>query len=264
MKSRFANLGVFISLALIIIPSLSWAAGFTDGLVVYLPFDEGTGKTAEDASGNKNHGTLEGPLKWENGKFGKALRFKTGDGTWVKVESNKQMNVNEFTFMAWVNIEDWVGGTRQIVGKSVHGGCAGRVQYGLFSEAGSMKLRLAGEDGQVDINAKPPATKEWVHIACSNDGKEGKIFYDGEEVAKGNPQGKLKVNDDPWAIGQDCERLNYIPTGLIDEVRLWNRALSEKEIGDYMKMGATDVFNTTAVTPGTKLPLTWSKVKTDY
>ena len=261
MKNKFAVLGTVISLVFIVIPSLSLAAGFTDGLIVYLPFDEGKGEKAEDASGNNNHGILEGPLKWEKGKFGKALRFETNAGTWVKVESNKQMNVNEFTFMAWVNIEDWVGGTRQIVGKSVHGGCAGRVQYGLFSEAGNMKLRLAGEAGQIDIGTAPPDAEKWVHIACSNDGKEGKIFYDGKEVAKGNPQGKLKVSDDPWAIGQDCDRLNYIPTGLIDEVRLWDRALSEKEIGQYMEMGAKEALT---VNLQAKLSVFWSSVKTEY
>ena len=261
MRNKFAVLGAVISLVFIVMSSLSWAAAFTDGLVVYLPFDEGKGEKAEDASGNNNHGILEGPLKWEKGKFGKALRFETNAGTWVKVESNKQMNVNEFTFMAWVNIEDWGGGTRQIGGKSVHGGCAGRVQYGLFSEAGNMKLRLAGEAGQIDIGTAPPDAEKWVHLACSNDGKEGKIFYDGEEVAKGNPQGKLTVSDDPWAVGQDCDRLNYIPTGLIDEVRLWDRALSEKEIGLYMEMGAKEALT---VSLQAKLSVFWSSVKTEY
>jgi len=261
MGCKFANLGIVICLVLIIIPSLSWTAEFTDGLIVYLSFDEGKGKTTKDVSGNKNDGTLEGPLKWEDGKFGKALRFETGAGTWVKVESNKQMNVDKFTFMAWVNIEDWVGGTRQIVGKSIHGGCAGRLQYGLFSEGGQMTLRLAGEGGSPNIFAKPPEANKWVHLACSNDGKEGKIFYDGKEVGKGAAGGKLKPSPDPWAIGQDCDRLNYIPTGLIDEVRLWDRALSEKEIGQYMEMGVKEAL---AVNPQAKLSVVWSSVKTEY
>ena len=204
----------------------SSVAGFTDGLVVYLSFDEGKGDAAKDSSQNKHIGQIE-KATWADGKFGKALRLKTGSGSFVHVKSNKMLNVDKFTFMAWVNIEDWVGATRQIVGKSVHGACTGRGQYGFFSEAGNMKLRLETEAGRVDVTTKPPAAKKWVHLACSNDGKEAKIFYDGKEVAKGKTPGKLKVSDDPWAIGQDCERLNYIPTGLIDEARLWNRALSE-------------------------------------
>ena len=162
--------------------------------------------------------------------------------------------------MAWVNIEDW-NGIKQIVGKSVHGGCGGRDQYGLFSEGENMKLRLETEKGRHDVIAEIPGTKKWVHLACSNDGKEAKIFYDGKEVAKGNTPGKLKVSDDPWAIGQDCERLNYIPTGLIDEVRLWNRVLEEKEIENYMKMGAKE---TLAVNPETKLSVVWGNVKTQF
>ena len=65
----------------------------------------------------------------------------------------------------------------------------------------------------------------------------------------------------PWAIGQDCERLNYIPTGLIDEVRLWNRVLEEKEIENYMKMGAKEAL---AVNPETKLPVVWGNVRTQF
>tara|TARA_B100000809_G_scaffold265793_1_gene325751 strand:+ start:2941 stop:3165 length:225 start_codon:yes stop_codon:yes gene_type:complete len=60
-----------------------------------------------------------------------------------------------------------------------------------------------------------------------------KAKSDGKEVGKGAAGGKLKPCPDPWAIGQDCDRLNYISTGLIDEARLWDRALSEKEIGQY-------------------------------
>jgi len=105
----------------------SWAAQFTDGLVVYFPFDEGTGQKTKDASGNKRDGILEGSLKWEKGKFGQALRFTSGKRTWVKVEDTKMLNVDAFTLMAWVNVEDW-NGIKQIVGKSVHRGCGGRDQ----------------------------------------------------------------------------------------------------------------------------------------
>ena len=253
-------LGLFTFLVFNSLVCSSWAAQFTDGLVVYLPFDEGTGQKTKDASGNKHDGILEGPFKWDKGKFGQSLRFTSGKGTWVKVEDTKMLNVDVFTFMAWVNVEDW-NGIKQIVGKSVHGGCGGRDQYGLFSEGGNMKLRLETEKGRHDVTAEIPETKKWVHLTCFNDGKEAKIFYDGKEVVKGNTPGKLKVSDAPWAIGQDCERLNYVPTGLIDEVRLWNRVLEEKEIGTYMKMGAKEAL---AVNLEAKLSVVWANVRTQF
>ena len=261
LMNKLSYLGIVICLALLVMSALSLAAEFTDGLVVYLPFDEGAGGTTKDVSGNKNNGKLEGKIKWANGKFGKALQFNgEASASWVMVKSSKQLNVDSFTFMAWVNFENW-DGVKQVVGKSVHGGCSGRGQYGIFSEGGSLKLRMETEAGRIDITAKSPETKKWVHLACTNNGKEGIIFVDGKEAGKGKTPGKLKVNDDPWAIGQDCERLNYIPTGLIDEARLWNRVLSEKEIGDYMKMGAKEAL---AVNPQAKLPVAWSRVKTEY
>ena len=99
--NKLSYLGIVICLALIVMSALSWAAEFTDGLVVYLPFDEGAGGTTKDASGNKNDGKLEGKIKWANGKFGKVLQFNgEASASWVMVKSNKQLNVDSFTFMA--------------------------------------------------------------------------------------------------------------------------------------------------------------------
>ena len=262
---RFSPLGIFICLLVLfaVVTPQTLAAGFTDGLVVYLSLDEGKGDTAKDLSKNKHDGKITKP-KWADGKFSKALQFGgEKSGTFVHVKSTKLLNVDQFTAMAWVNFENW-DGVKEVIGKSVHGGCTGRGQYGLFSEGGVLKLRMETEGGRADITGKLPATKKWVHLTCTNNGKEGRILVDGKEIGKGKTPGKLKPNDDPWAVGQDCERLNYIPTGLIDEARLWNRALSDKEIGEYMNMGAKDAFAVTAVTPKAKLPVTWSKVKTSY
>ena len=87
--------------------------------------------------------------------------------------------------------------------------------------------RFETEAGNVDIATDLPDTEKFIHIAFTNDTKKGKIYIDGKEVVEGAIPGKLKANDDPWRVGQDCERLNYVFAGIIDEVRLWNRALSE-------------------------------------
>ena len=230
---------------------------FTDGLVLYHAYDEGKGAVAEDLSGNGHDGEIESPI-WVDGKFEKALEFGgEGSGTFVTVESTPKLNVDECTFMAWINAEHW-NGTRQIVGKSVHGGCGGRVQYGLFSEAGVFKLRFETEGGRADISTDLPDTEKWVHVAFTNDGKEGIIYIDGDAMIDGAVPGKLGANDDPWRVGQDCERENYIFAGIIDEVRLWNRALSEDDINTFMEQGAKEAL---AVAPSGKLSTTWGRLK---
>ena len=179
-----------------------------------------------------------------------------GSDVFVTVESTPKLNVDAMTFMAWVNAEHW-NGTRQIVGKSVHGGCGGRVQYGLFSEGGTFKLRFETEAGRNDISTALPDTEKFIHIAFTNDTKKGIIYIDGKEEVDGDVPGKLKGNDDPWRIGQDCERLNYVFAGIIDEVRLWNRALSEDEINTFMEQGVDAL----AVEAAGKLSTTWSRLK---
>jgi hypothetical protein len=235
-------------------------ADFSDGLVMYLPFDEGAGETAGDLSGNGHDGQIDLP-EWVDGQFGQALQFGGADsGTFVTVDSTDALNVNEMTFMAWVTAESW-DGTRQIVGKSVHGGCSGRVQYGLFSDGPNIMLRFETEAGRTDIIAPLPDVGSWAHIAVTNDGTDGIIYIDGTEEGRGAVLGKLGANDDPLRIAQDCDRPQYVFAGAIDEARLWNRALTADEIKQFMNQGAEILSGSTAIEPQNKLATTWATVK---
>ena len=247
------NLFVYLFIAQLMILTPFALADFTAGLVLHHTYDEGSGTLAADSSGNGHDGEVSNP-EWVDGKFGKALQFGgEGSDVFVTVESTPLLNVNECTFMAWINAEHW-DGTRQIVGKSVHGGCAGRTQYGLFSESGVFKLRFETEGGRADITTDLPATGEWVHIAFTNDGETATIYINGEAVVDGEVPGTLSANDDPWRIGQDCERENYVFAGIIDEVRLWNRALSAADIADLQGL-------LTDVEARGKLATTWGSLK---
>ena len=249
-----------IASVLMLMPFATFA-DFSDGLVLYLSLDEGSGDVAGDLSGLGHDGQIDLP-EWVDGKYGKALQFGDADsGTFVTVESTDALNVNEMSFMAWINAEHW-DGTRQIVGKSVHGGCAGRTQYGLFSEGGTFRLRFETDAGRADIDAPDlPPTGEWVHVAFTNDGTQATIYMNGAEVVSGDVPGALNANDDPLRIAQDCERPQYIFAGAIDDVRLWNRALSADEIMDFMNQGAEILVGGTAVEPQDKLGVTWAKIK---
>ena len=254
---KFSHYGIvcfLVALSMIFAPFVS--ANYEEGLVLNHHYDEGQGSLAADASGHGHDGEISNP-EWVDGKFGKALKFGgEGSDVFVTVESSAALNVNECTFMAWINADHW-NGTRQIVGKSVHGGCAGRTQYGLFSESGVFKLRFETENGRADISTDLPPTGEWVHIAFTNDGAMAKIYINGSSVVEGAVPGPLKKNDDPWRIGQDCERLNYVFAGAIDEVRLWNRALTTADIGALMPSAV-------AVDARGKLATTWGGIKASH
>lgn len=249
---------LLFTLVLLSVPLVN-SADFSDGLILYHSYDKGNGDIAEDISGNGHDGKIDLP-NWVEGKFKSALKFNgAGSGTFVTVESTDAINVNECTFMAWIYAETW-DGTRQIVGKSVHGGCGGRGQYGLFSEKGTFKLRFETEEGRADVNADLPETNKWVNVAFTNDGEIAKLYIDGEIIGEGAVPGALKSIDDPLRIAQDCDRPNNVFTGMIDEVRLWNRALSGDDINALKNISS----QATPVDPLAKLSTTWGNLKTVY
>ena len=249
------RLQTWLALAFLAAP-LAVHADFMDGLVLYYPLDEGEGETATDYSGMDHHGVISLP-EWTDGKFGGALLFGgANSGTFITTESSDALNVNEMTFMAWVNANAW-DGTRQIVGKSVHGGCGGRTQYGIFSENGVFRARFETAGGRVNVDADLPPTAQWVHVALTNDGANAALYIDGEEAGTAPIPGALNVNADPWRLAQDCDRAGNIFDGSIDEARLWNRALSAAEIQRYMNTGQEVL----SVDPAGKLSTLWGGLK---
>ena len=242
---------IFTALTMLFTPFVF--ANLTDGLVLHHTYDEGQGTIAVDASGNGHDGDISNP-EWDSGKFGGALRFGgEGSDAYVTVESTDALNVNECSFMAWINADHW-DGTRQIVGKSVHGGCAGRTQYGLFSEAvssNSVLRRMAAEltSQPIFLQRRSGLTSPLPTMV-----KPQRSILTLKPLRMAKFPGALNANDDPWRIGQDCERLNYVFAGLIDEVRLWNRALSADEIGGTQGL-------LTPVDPLAKLTTTWGNIK---
>ena len=69
--------------------------------------------------------------------------------------------------------------------------------------------------------------------------------------------GELNANGDPWRLAQDCDRPNNVFDGSIDEVRLWNRALSANEISTYMGQGAEAL----SVDPAGRAAVKWASLK---
>ena len=70
MRSLTMKHMAIILISILILPFLTQAAEITDGLILYMPLDEGSGNTTEDKSKTKAEGEVKG-AKWVDGKFGK-------------------------------------------------------------------------------------------------------------------------------------------------------------------------------------------------
>jgi hypothetical protein len=108
------------------------------------------------------------------------------------------------------------------------------------------------------VIANLPEPKKWVHVAITYDNGVGKVYLDGKLGAEGKSAGALKKSNEPLMIAGDCERVpQYVFDGIIDEFRMFHRALSEEEIDFHMKKGQ-DLL---AVDVAEKLTITWGQIK---
>ena len=77
------------------------------GLAGYWDFDEGSGQTAADKTGNGNNGILSSGVQWTSGKFGSGVQFDDVND-YVKVTNRTGFNFNDdFTVALWINSSDW-------------------------------------------------------------------------------------------------------------------------------------------------------------
>jgi hypothetical protein len=197
-------------------------------LVGWWKFDEGTGDIAADSSGNGNDGTLNGPLEWTTeGKLGGAMAF-TGPYNFVLVEDAPSLNMTqEITIAAWIN-PSWTGNNR-ILQKSSGGGDN---QYRLIKEGGNNIRVHLPPAANFEITGNIPPQGEWTHLAATYDHSMIRVYYDGVVVGETAFSDNLGVSDgqlfigNKWAQAPAGDEFN----GIMDDVRIYNRALTQSEI----------------------------------
>jgi hypothetical protein len=202
----------------------------------YWRFDEGTASTATDsaAAGYGNHGTLQGNTSWTSDvpptDFANpyALSFD-GSGDYVEVPHNNSLNpVKELTLAAWVKLAN-PGDDQKIVGMGTTSagytlGVDGSNLYPYFWD--STGAAYSFHAGSISANT-------WTHLAVTwQTGGQMIGYIGGTEVTRitastkpiGSTTMPLRIGVAPWDPGQ------FAVNGLIDEVRVYNRALSPAEI----------------------------------
>ena len=226
-----------------------------DSLILYFSFDELDGDMVTDLSQYENDGTIAGAPELVAGKFGNALKLN-GDTDWVEVPHADILTVDEnVTVMAWINTERHKGPNDQrwqgIVAKG-----NGPRSYSFYTEFPSECLHLsAGGSGSVCTGTV--ALNEWQHVVAHVDNGTHRYWLNGEAVGEFAGQNPLPGAADTAnvLVGKTHEN-NRQFLGLIDEVRIWNRALSEDEI-----LAEMDIGMTTPVDPLGKLSTTWATLK---
>jgi hypothetical protein len=187
-------------------------------------FDAGEGAIAEDLFG-EHDGAIEGATWFENGKFGKALSFD-GEDDCVTVEDAADLKLTEdFTLETWVRSRG-DGTWEPILSKN------GAYSIWLGEEAGEVRgyLREPDEDEGVAIDSEGVSENVWSHVAATYDGAWLRLYINGEFADKAWSEGAATTAS-PLSIGCAEEPHEGYWEGLIDEVRIYDRALGAAEIG---------------------------------
>ena len=222
----------------------------TAGLVGAWSFDNIVGQTVPDVSGNGNDGTMVGDPQIVRGKFGDALEFDGDDH--VELPDMGTVETYPFTLEAWFKTS--YTGIQTILAQENTEAGNQRVQL-YFGGGGDNFYYNVRNDAEVEIGNQDIDHGEWHHVvgvsAASNDHK---LYVDGIEVVTSDTN-VTAPSVDSAHIGNWIEGYNFI--GTIDEVRIYNRALSAEEVVQNMESPGSS----TAVNPTDKLAATWGEIK---
>jgi hypothetical protein len=207
-----------------------------DGLVLYLPFDSPpTNSVVRDESGAGNHGRVEGAQWIPQGRFGGAYQFRITNLTdRIVIPDNNSLDVEQVTVAAWIKSADTDGFWNRILDKDWRKAYC--LSLGGDWNGKGTRGKLAYEAKGIGINSdRAIGDGRWHHVAGTYDGEMKRLYVDGEpKQAKAERPGPLIKNNWDICIGNSVvdygtgEFLAF--DGLIDEVRVYNRALSAEEI----------------------------------
>ena len=197
----------------------------SSGLVAHWKFDEGAGTTAADSSGNGHTGTLtNGPI-WTTGQLGGALQF---DGTNDFVACGTNVPAMKFAASASFTESAWVFPTKTGAWQGVFTYSRNAAPWHGIWISASNQWGFGGGSG-TNLNGPAVNFNAWTHVVAVQTGSSGrKLYVNGVEVASDTlPQA---ANGTGACLIGGAGAGSELFGGRIDDVRLYNRALSASEV----------------------------------
>jgi fibronectin type 3 domain-containing protein len=255
-----------------VIASAATATNMPDAsLIAWYKFNESSGTTAVDSSGNGNNGTINGGTNatWATGKYGNAVSFGGTNTTaaYVSLPGNIVDNLTSMTIASWVNTSNPGDFASLFTAGPAAAGTP--TKYMMFQPRGSRFMITAnGSTAEQNISTGSNlAANTWKHIVITLSGSTGTLYIDGVQVAQntsmtwkpsdlaptssGNFIGKSEWNADKYLKGQ------------VDDFRIYNRAISASEVTSVMNgLTLTTQAVPTGVSAravsGTRVNLAWT------
>jgi Concanavalin A-like lectin/glucanases superfamily len=223
-----------VSLLLLTSP-LVWA-DITSNLAGYWKFNESSG-TAADSSGNGNAGTLTGATYTTPGKLGGGVLFG-GDGDFVTFGQPAALNITGtvITLACWVRIDGAGGGTATGLQTLIAKDDTSGMQWRLLLGDSRDNVLFQAQDSSISVNTTnftPFTLGTWHHIAVVYNGSTVTFYVDGVSRATPAATTSITTHASNVILGK-AGGVNYYLNGALDEVRIYNRALSGADVTELM------------------------------
>jgi hypothetical protein len=212
------------------------------GLLAYWKFDD----NGNDESGNANTAVLKNAASYASGKFGSALDIQGRNDAYANVMSSESLKniTNKLTVTAWAYAYTAPDAYNTLVSRQrENNGHPDQffLGFGLKNNDPAnvtYKWHLSTTVGIYggDCYQNKPVVEEWVHMAGTYDGAKLRLYVNGKKICESTLTGNIPVDLDtnPITIGLEengaAKNKDEEFDGKIDEVRIYNRALSDAEI----------------------------------
>jgi hypothetical protein len=197
------------------------------GLVGAWGFEEPSGSTALDSSGAGNNGSLSGPAR-TTGRYGGGLSFD-GVNDWVVVADAPSLDLTTgMTLEAWVRPAALGSTWRTVVIKEQPNHLAYALYAGTHTGSRPSGHVFTSDDRQL-LGPSALPLNTWSHLAMTWDGLTIRMYVNGTQVSSGALTGTARTSNSPLRIGGTIVWPEWF-NGVIDDVRVYNRALSAAEV----------------------------------
>jgi hypothetical protein len=224
---------------------LSMAANASADLILHWRFDEGSGTIAHDSSGNGRDGVFEGSPTWTAGKIGGALSFSGGGERVVDADAGDYLNgLDAVTVCVWIKSNEINSDRGFIIGEEPDGGDnLMEIRYDAAGANGGgtnvLKMAVvAPNDEQQLESSSNRQTTEWEHVAMVwSRNEQLQCYINGQLDTPSNNGAARDVSTSDVTmliVGQGGKDAGRSWNGLIDDVRIYNEALTAEKIQGVM------------------------------
>jgi hypothetical protein len=216
------------------------------GLVAWYPFKF----NANDRSGNGINGTVTN-ASLTTDRFGNcnSAYYFNGSNAYISASSSSFNSLNHFTISFWLQVDNYPSAGSYMITKGNETSGGSPLSFRCYT--GALPFQYLGTDNFISgtpvvryATTSAFSSNNWHHLTLTYDGSDQIVYIDGTSSTSVSQTGSLRTNTDPLMIGARffAGNLQDAFEGKLDDIGVWNRALTATEVADLYQ-GEGDIPN---------------------